>query len=120
MLLNEYCLFRFSYENGIVKKRTRKRENYPPNPSIRQGLWEKLLKHHSPHWSGPHEAQVPSGLIIQGCRLKRQKWKAVPEGPAQSKPSQPVCRVADVENRHQYTAANTVFHLHLYPSTDRA
>lgn len=61
MLLKEYYLLRFSYETGIVKKRTRKEKknsSLPESPSISPGLWEKLLKHCSPHFSGALEAQV--------------------------------------------------------------
>lgn len=100
MLLKECYLFSLSYENGIVKKRTTKGENSPQYLGIRQGLWGKLLRHHSPHCSGTHKAQVPPGLVIQGCKLKRQKQKAVPGGPAKTEQAAPpVCRVADVENR---------------------
>ena len=91
MLLKEYYLFRFSYENGVVKKRAREAENSPQYPRIRPGKVVKatlsplLWNPQSSGTLGPHPSRV-------------QTTETAAEGstgdPVQSKPRQPVCRVA--------------------------
>lgn len=101
-LLEGYYLLRVSYETGIVKKRTRKEKILLKTPSISQGLWEKLYE------------------FILVYKLKSQQWKAVPGGPAQSQPCQPVCQVADSENGDKHKCPTNSSHLHQHPTTDRA
>lgn len=108
MLLKEHYLLRFSLETGAVKKRTRKETNSPQSPSNSQGLWEKLLKHCSPHFSGACEVQVnwASSYQVQTeeSEVEGRAWGAQHRASHSS-----LCQVADAENGDKHGCATNSF-----------